>query len=425
MCPLREIYHGSIKEKILLHLRNYGDSKRASFVTLLAEHYKQNINKATRELLDGGYVDEYKKPPAPGKAKVRFLCLTEKGKKTIRQLEDEHGEAPPNREIANIKRPERKELVMQVFHACKAVGILTDEELKPSLPELICPKAPTQEGDRRIKRMQQDGAFYTITEIRKASMELHGDGPLNQTRCIGVIIRGHRLFFVYNMGGKLIYFNSTVEARTRDDVMHLFSAQNGNRAPVVKSSVSSCILFANSYSAIAQLFFCRKGGHIPVDENGKPKGTVGELGASKWDPTQDRLTMKQMEKLFSDIYLIPVKHAMELLGNATQMGAERMAGAASRWIEQQEMLRATGNPNGAQAVEKSSGDDVFIWLDSNLRTLYSVWKSERQVFVVIPMAGPEQGIAQVLGERLNSIQTLTGEVLKTRRYDNYGNLKQN
>lgn len=420
---MREIYHGSIKEKILLHLRNYGDTKRASFVTLLAEHYKQNINKATRELLDDGYVSEYRKAPEPGKAKVRYLCLSEKGKSTIRQLEEEHGEMLPNREITNIRRPERKELVMQVFHACKAVGILTDTKEKPSLPDLISPQAPTQDGNRRIMRMQQDGAFYTITEIRKASVELHGDGPLNQTRCIGVIIRGHRLFFVYNMGGKLIYFNSTVEARTRDDVVHLFSVQSGDREPVVRSSVSSCILFANSYGAIAQLFFCRKGGRLPVDENGKLKGIAGEAGLAKWDPTQDRLTMKQLEKLFSDIYLIPVKHATELLGNATQMSAERMDRAASRWIEQQEMLRATGNRNGAQAVEKSSGDDVLVWLDNNLRTLYNVWKGERQVFVIVPMAGPEQGIAQVLGERVNNIQTLTGEVLKTRRYDNYGNPK--
>ena len=48
---MRAIYNGGIKTKILLTLRNYGDSKRASFVNRLAEHHRQSVDRALLWLL--------------------------------------------------------------------------------------------------------------------------------------------------------------------------------------------------------------------------------------------------------------------------------------------------------------------------------------------------------------------------------------
>ena len=93
---MRAIYSGGIKAKILFTLRNYGDTKRASFVNRLSEHHRQSVDRALTGLLRDGYVEQYKKAPQPRQRPVRYLTLSDKGKQAIKQLEQEHGENPPN-----------------------------------------------------------------------------------------------------------------------------------------------------------------------------------------------------------------------------------------------------------------------------------------------------------------------------------------
>ena len=194
---MRAIYSGGIKAKILFTLRNYGDTKRASFVNRLSEHHRQSVDRALTGLLRDGYVEQYKKAPQPRQRPVRYLTLSDKGKQAIKQLEQEHGENPPNQALVAIRRNERKELVMQVYSACRAMGMMVDTGEKPNLVILI---SRTQISDwdekTKIEEMQRVGAFYSMTEIRQTAREMYGSGQLNQTRCIGVVIRNNRIFFL-------------------------------------------------------------------------------------------------------------------------------------------------------------------------------------------------------------------------------------
>ena len=94
---MRAIYSGGIKAKILFTLRNYGDTKRASFVNRLSEHHRQSVDRALTGLLRDGYVEQYKKAPQPRQRPVRYLTLSDKGKQAIKQLEQELGENPPTK----------------------------------------------------------------------------------------------------------------------------------------------------------------------------------------------------------------------------------------------------------------------------------------------------------------------------------------
>lgn len=421
---MRAIYNGGIKTKILLTLRNYGDSKRASFVNRLAEHHRQSVDRALLWLLQEGYIEQYQKAPKARARKVRYLTLTDKGRQAIKQLEEEHGEMPPNQALVAIRRDERKELVMNVYSACRAMGMMVDEDEKPNLSLLI---DRTQEADAseraKIDEMQTVGAYYSLTEIRKTAREMYGSGPLNQTRCIGVIIRNKRIFFLYNMGGKLIYYNSTVERKTKEEILGLFENSKDLRETMQFSlkREAPCILFAKSYGSIAQLFFKRHAGSLPVDEKtGTPVQRKG-----KWEPNRDRLSIDVLEEIFTEIYFVPLRDTDNVLASVTSITPARAQTAVNRWVAQQDTLRAISDGSGAQAVEKASGNRVFVWLDSNLRTLHTVWKSRLPVYVVVPMSGPENGIAKVLGTRLLNIQAIGGELLRTKQYDDFGNLKRN
>ena len=107
---------------------------------------------------------------------------------------------------------------------------------------------------------------------------------------------------------------------------------------------------------------------------------------------------------------------------ASRMTPEITRDIESKWISSQSALREARDSSGAQAVIKGSGAKVFLWFDNNLYTLYHVFESQEQVYVVIPESGTEQVIARVLGTRLIKIQTIAGEVLNVKRYDDTGHL---
>ena len=145
----------------------------------------------------------------------------------------------------------------------------------------------------------------------------------------------------------------------------------------------------------------------------------------KWEPNRDRLSIDVLEEIFTEIYFVTLRDTDNVLASVTSITPARAQTAVNRWVAQQDTLRAINDGSGAQAVEKASGNRVFVWLDSNLRTLHTVWKSRLPVYVVVPMSGPENGIAKVLGTRLLNIQAIGGELLRTKQYDDFGNLKKN
>lgn len=416
---MRKIYNGSISYKILFQLRNYGDAKRSSFISTLSEHCKQSVESTILKLLKSGQIEEYKKAPRPGATPVRYLRLSTIGKTSVVQLEEEHGEQKPNLDLSAIRREERKELVMRAYNACRAMGMLVEECDKPNLSMLISPvSAPTNENEKeKIREMREVGAYYSLSEIRKASRAAYGSGPLNQTRCIGVVIRGYRIYFIYNMGGKLLFFNATVERKTKEDILKLFERslvmRMGTEFTLRKEA--PCILFGNSYNCVAQLFYKRHAGCLAVDKDGHEIKREGN-----WVPNKDRISMDVLGDIFSEVYFVSSRDAGAVFGSVTTMDAQRVQKLNSRWLTQQSALRIVDDNSGAQAVVKGSGDHVFIWLDNDLKSLYELFKRGTRSYVIIPMTGPEKAISKVLGTSLVNIQAIGGTIFDVPRFDNTG-----
>ena len=101
------------------------------------------------------------------------------------------------------------------------------------------------------------------------------------------------------MGGKLIFFNSSVERKIKEEILGLFENSQDLRETIqfTLKKEAPCILFSNSYNGIAQLFFKRHSGSMPVEEStGKqcqqcdlvtkmPNGILGCINnraASRW-----------------------------------------------------------------------------------------------------------------------------------------------
>lgn len=416
---MREIYKESCQAEILLYLRNYGDTKRSAFVSLLTGYSERYIQKQMARAIKEGDIELYKRTPKGSKRPVMYARLTKKGEEKIAKYEKDNGKEGGLQDIPKIKQDERKESVLQVYSICKGMGMATEQADKPNIERLFGEQgAPeTKKEQREIKELEQTGAFYSLTEIRLCLKERFGYGPLNATRCIGIVIRKRRLYFVYNMKNKLMYLNLTIEERARDVIMqNLMASQIANSMIDFSYSVA-CLLFGNNYTAIPKLFYERKNGEIKLDEAGSPITFKG-----KWKPSKDRLTLGNLIEVYPNIYFVSIKNARIDLDNATQVTPEFAERVIKGWLNKHENLRAEQTRSGAQAVVKGSGEDVFIWIDQNLSKLYQVFNSGEKVHVVIPISGIENSVARVLGTRLIDIRTMSNEILETRQYDDYGHI---
>lgn len=308
-----------------------------------------------------------------------------------------------------------------MYSTCSAMGCGVTEADKLPIQRLIGnQKTPTKGLETKIiQKMERDGAFYSMTEIRDACKEQLGYGPLNATRCVGIIIRRRKVQFVYNIGGKLIYFNQILEERTRDVILESLERSEISRECIDfdQTGKASCIIFGTNYAVIAKLFYERKKGALNLDDNGNPKEVKG-----KWEPNRDKLTVKNLASIYSEAYFVSLKNTRVDFDTASRMTPEITRDIESKWISSQSALREARDSSGAQAVIKGSGAKVFLWFDNNLYTLYHVFESQEKVYVVIPESGTEQVIARVLGTRLIKIQTIAGEVLNVKRYDDTGHL---
>lgn len=420
---MRELYKSGVRAEILFYLRDYGDTKRSSLVSVFAKYNARHVQRVVAKMIEDGELDEYKKPPEPSKTPVRYVRLTDLSTQRINDIEKQYGkqENVVKTNISRIKKKNRKEAVLQVYSTCGAMGCGVTEADKLPIQRLIGnQKTPTKGLETKIiQKMERDGAFYSMTEIRDACKEQLGYGPLNATRCVGIIIRRRKVQFVYNIGGKLIYFNQILEERTRDVILESLERSEISRECIDfdQTGKASCIIFGTNYAVIAKLFYERKKGALNLDANGNPKEVKG-----KWEPNRDKLTVKNLASLYSEAYFVSLKNTRVDFDTASRMTPEITRDIESKWISSQSALREARDSSGAQAVIKGSGAKVFLWFDNNLYTLYHVFESQEKVYVVIPESGTEQVIARVLGTRLIKIQTIAGEVLNVKRYDDTGHL---
>lgn len=417
---IRQIYNDSIRMKILFYLHNYGDTKRCDFISIYTEHHRQSVQAAIVQLLNDQFIGQYSKRP-PGKPNpVRYLTLTAKGKEAVLQLESEHGEQSTYKEVESIRRPERKEKVLQVYNLLKSENILIDEKDKPPLSFIFSqtPAPISEEIKEKLLDMQDMGAFFSITEIRQSARTLFGDGPLNQTRCLGVLIRHKQLFLIYNMGSRLIYFNDILEKRTQQTILSYFRQgyHAGEILMASNATTAPCILFGESYECIPRLFYASKYGKLKLEENGEP------VDYGQWDMNKERLTMQNLNDVFPVSYFVSIRVPNSMTTFITETTQPEKDAIVSAWAKENTSIRTLHDGGPARFEIRGLQEKVFVWFDNSLSELYSLYKSETPVHVVIPTDGPEKAISKILGKKLLSIQTVTGKLLHVPRYTNTGHL---
>lgn len=412
---MKTVYKDTIAASLLLYLRDYGDTKRADVSSVFSEHYRQSVNKAVKGLLSGEFIAEYTKPPKPRYRPVRYLSLTEKGLLACRSFQNTEINEVIS-EIKAIRRDERRERVMQVMTACKSAGIAITDSTRPSLSLLLSPTEPQEDVSKVLATLGTEGAYYSLTELRKESAAIYGDGPLTQSRCIGIIIRGTRVFFVYNMGTSLIYFYNTIETRIKETVLTLL-----NRSAILKKLIrfdisysAPCILFGNTYNCIAQLFYDSHKGCVVLDKNGNP------IKARDTTVHNKLLSMDVICSIYTEVYFIPSKDSGTSFEFVTTTQPTTVDKMVSKWISLQDGLRPIDSSRTVHAVVKGTGDSVYVWLDYDIKKLYSLFMGNAETFVIVPAHGPERVISKILGTRLINVQTIDGRILQTPRYTDTG-----
>ena len=73
---MRELYKSGVRAEILFYLRDYGDTKRSSLVSVFAKYNARHVQRVVAKMIEDGELDEYKKPPEPSKTPVRYVRLT-------------------------------------------------------------------------------------------------------------------------------------------------------------------------------------------------------------------------------------------------------------------------------------------------------------------------------------------------------------
>lgn len=420
---MRTIYYGSLPMNILFYLFDYGDIKRCLFISIFTEYSEQVVWRAIRKLLQTGLIEEYSSKPVGESKSVRYLTLSQSGKKTVLEMKSEHEDKLPSQngfaeELQNIRGQKRKELVLRSYSTLRSQGILVDDNDKPPLSLLLSPTpAPISKDDEEdIRNMQDMGAYYSMTEVRAVASVIYGEGPLNQTRCVGILIRGYKLYFLYNMESKLIYFNTSLEKRTTQTILLYFDKSYLSRSLFKSHGLMKgpCILFGETYGCIPKLMYGRKKGQMELDEYGE----IVDYG--NWEMDKNWLTMRKLADIFSQTYFISLRHPGDFISIITNTPEELFPKATKNWVSAHPDMRLSQDGTISQAIFRESRERIFIWLDNSLSSLYSLFRSNIPIHVVLTESGAEEAISRILGERLLSIRTTDDEILTPSRYSNTG-----
>ena len=409
------LYSNSLKLKMLLDLRNYGPIKRAKAISTYPNYNRITVERVVTNLLESGLIEEYKKAPAPQLAPVRYIQISDRGRDALIDYEAEKGQYRADRTVSTIKENSRKELVLPVYAICTALGVMTTQEEKPPLEALFFQSPNTHINPELTSMLDEQGVFYSMNEIRTTTKKHIGDGPLNQVRCIGIIIRDKRVYFVYNMGNKLIYFNRTLETRTRDLIVQLIDKSTilKEYGMEVRPQLAGCILFGDTYRCIPKVIFGRKSGEKAEVED----GVVNKAEKMRDALAEHNISLSNISRVFNSIYFVPIRASASVFDASIRMTPAYRYAITEKWIQMQPSLRAEKCQFGLRAVSKNTGTYVYVWPDNDLTFLSKMRQANHPAHVVIPVPGAEDAIARVLGPNLLSVQLLTGGTLKTKRYD--------
>lgn len=401
----------SAKVKILCLLHNNTFVKRSAMVSMFPNLNRNTINESVRYLLANGYIEERMKY-IDGKNAVRVLSISDKGRRYLRKNVDKDEVKGVQNSLDYITSQKRKNDILNIYDCLRNVGIIMEDDRmgrRPRLELLTNPLAVTSKEDtENLEAMNSYGAFYSLREIREASVEKLGDGPMVMTRCLGAIVKTDTVFLVYNMGNRMIRFDRNTEQRTRDIASNLFFS----------SKKVTCILFGSSNISATKLLF------------DNPKGIHPdrfEKDAKKPKYLYSLISMTKLSDLYPEVYFVLSRK------NAAKTGL--LYSVYTDPTKENEVRRTILNMrpgtrtevryNMLVGVEKDTGRDILFALNSNLFALNWLFQINREHTAddsIILIAGTDECAdlcSRLLGPKLHSVEVLRKGPTQVARYDKY------
>lgn len=396
------------KYKILCLLKNSGEVKRSAIIHMLPDRSRVNVNASIRFLLENGLVQESRKF-LDGKNSVRVLSLAETGEKYLEEHTDKEELRSQHIPLDYVTSKTRQYSILKIYSCLRTYGILMQEDPdRPSI-SLLSDRSivPTDDDRAKLELKDEIGAFYDIREIRSKSTELHGDGPLNQTRCLGAIVRKKIVYLVYNMGSRMIRFNQSVEIRTRDTIARLF----------YESEKVTCILFGSSnISAMKLLYDDPKGTHPALQ---KERSRSEAIYASN-------ISLKKLSVIFPEVYFMEPKTSRSYPALETALYKDETNEDEIRLdiLESVPGVRPERVNREIVGTSQNAGTTYFFCLNSDLLTIDKLRKATHRmdtgtVIVIASTKETADICSRILGPRLSSIQDLDGEQIPFDRYNYY------
>ena len=409
----------STKVKIMCLLHNNEFVKRSALISMFPNLSRTTVNKAVRDLLpkknedkhEEAYIMESRKY-LDGKNSVRVLSLTEKGERYLKEYLEKEEIEEVHTTLDYIRSKKRKNDILNIYACLRNFEVLMEDDkdgMRPRIELLSDPRAIVTEEDReKLLKMDESGAFYSIREIRKKCVETLGDGPLNQTRCLGAIVRKNIVFLVYNMGNKMIRFDRNTEQRTRDIISRLF----------YQNEKVTCILFGTSNNSAIKLIYDNPKGLHPalLDDDGRKPVYCYPL-----------ISLEKLSELFPEVFfVISRKNAShEGLMNCLRPDKTKENLVRKNILNRRPGTRAEIRSNMIAGVETETGRDIFFSLDGDLlalRWLFMVTSertAEDSIIMIVSTNVLADLCSRILGPKLHSVETMRGEPIPVERYNNF------
>lgn len=295
----RKIEEGTLRDNLLVFLATSGPISKKALHTPFKEMYStQYYSRAYRKLLGDGLIQENK---SNGHIEVR---LTRDGAAAIRKLH-------PAREIT--KAPAAKDYMkkrrQQMQAGTRAVlagaNIVVSGAAKPTLQKL---QQRDSEEEARFGRSIERGIFYSSSELKQICKAQNGSSEyLYSSRLLGIILYKSNVFYVYNIGQKLIEMYPKREIKTITAIQKALYNIKPIADSVAIENTGTCILFGNLKSMLVKVY---RGNAYGKSINNLPKGKMEQM--IRWQSVH--ATYEMFHLLFNKIYFASCDtHGAEVL----------------------------------------------------------------------------------------------------------------
>lgn len=365
--------------------------------------------RIVKRLIDEGYIEVFKKN------RVNYVRLTSEGlAEYLHKQKMANGKIPKkNSKRQYTKGAKRREsLVINALGLCEGCGIITAEDEKPPLEELVKNRgAESEYYENEFESCLESGVFYSSKEIRQAYIKVNGRNEIaNWTRLVGVVFIKHRMTFIYSIGDTLIKWRSGSEDRTVTFIKDFLIGSDCIKRHIENTKYASCIICGKGISMIPKIVMGRRWGKIEESKDTERYRAV---------IAKDHINSHNLSKVFSSAYYVPMnKNGVNSFLIACMIGEAEKETACNKWFDSVAGVTRIESLPYHQGVS-GKGERIVYMPYIDLIELEFYKKQGDPCHFVIPK-GTQEAVSRVMGPLLLSAQGLKGTKLKYRRYDDKG-----